>query len=185
MRKIKTPSAAEGLLLFEIDPELIDECLIALGGVPLLVQAIRSLDVAGAVKRHVRVKQRERGFDEATYVESFGGCCKAGFRLSPVTQPPGDQERCQPSTLPPARDPRGSRPKRLTPFFPQPGAVRILEQRVFQPAIAKEPRSVVHPIVAPRRRKGPLKIGARMVDLMHQPVELRSDGRPGRPILIQ
>jgi len=30
-----------------------------------------SLDVPGRVQRHLRVKQRERGFDEATYVESF------------------------------------------------------------------------------------------------------------------
>jgi hypothetical protein len=35
------------------------------------VRAAGWLDVPGSVERHLRVKQRERGFDEATYVESF------------------------------------------------------------------------------------------------------------------
>lgn len=48
-------------------------------------RAIGSLDVAGSVQRHVRVKQRERGFDEASYIESFlvlnavGGDCLEDF----------------------------------------------------------------------------------------------------------
>jgi len=36
-----------------------------------LVRAARSLDVPGSVQREVRIKRRERGFDEATYLESF------------------------------------------------------------------------------------------------------------------
>lgn len=71
------------------------------------------------------------------------------------------------------------------PFFPQPGAVRILEQLVLQPAIAQKPHSVAQPVTAVGRRKRPPKIRARVVDMMHQPVELRSAGHPGRPILIQ
>lgn len=52
---------------------------------PLFVRAARSLDVAGSVQRHLRLKQRERGFDEATYIESFlvlnavGGDCLEDF----------------------------------------------------------------------------------------------------------
>src|SRR5437899_11057934 len=52
---------------------------------PLLVRAARSLDVTGSVQRHLQVKQRERGFDEPTYVESFlvlnaaGGDCLEDF----------------------------------------------------------------------------------------------------------
>jgi hypothetical protein len=57
--------------LFEIDSEPLQEQGTALGGIPLLVRAARSLDVPGSVQRHLRVKQRERRFDEATYVESF------------------------------------------------------------------------------------------------------------------
>ncbi len=78
-------SPAAGDFLFEIDSEPLEECVTALGGVPLLVRAIRSLDVPGSVQRHLRIKQRERGFDEATYIESFlvlnavGGDCLEDF----------------------------------------------------------------------------------------------------------
>lgn len=42
-------------------------------GIPLFVRALRSFDVPGSGKRHRHVKQRGRGFDEATYVESLLG----------------------------------------------------------------------------------------------------------------
>jgi hypothetical protein len=42
-----------------------------LGGVPLVVQAFRSLGVPASVRQHVRTKQSERGHDEATMVEGF------------------------------------------------------------------------------------------------------------------
>ncbi|MGB7763245.1 MAG: hypothetical protein WBL61_25645 [Bryobacteraceae bacterium] len=64
-------SPAEGEFLFEIDEQPTKECLTALGGLPLLVRTARSLDVPGSVKRNLALKQRDRGFDEATYVESF------------------------------------------------------------------------------------------------------------------
>jgi hypothetical protein len=32
---------------------------------------MRSLGLPGSVKQHVRIKERQRGFDEATFVESF------------------------------------------------------------------------------------------------------------------
>src|ERR1019366_5230993 len=85
MKRKAKRSPAEGDFLFAIDSEPLEECVTALGGVPLLVRAIRSLDVAGSVQRLVRVKQRERGFDEATYIESFlvlnavGGDCLEDF----------------------------------------------------------------------------------------------------------
>ena len=78
-------SPAEGEFLFEIDEEPSDECLTALGGVPLFVRTARSLDVPGSVQRNLALKQRDRGFDEATYVESFlvlnaaGGDCLEDF----------------------------------------------------------------------------------------------------------
>jgi hypothetical protein len=78
-------SPAAGEFLFEIDPEPLNECVTALGGVPLLVRAARSLDVPGRVQRHLQLKQRQRGFDEASYVESFlvlnavGGDCLEDF----------------------------------------------------------------------------------------------------------
>ena len=82
---LRKKSPAAGEFLFEIDPEPLQECVTALGGIPLLVRAARSLDVAGSVQRHLRLKQRERGFDEASYVESFlvlnavGGDCLEDF----------------------------------------------------------------------------------------------------------
>lgn len=83
----KTPrrSPTESPLLISIDPEPLPEVVTALGGVPLLVQAFRSLGLAKSVGEQVRIKQRERGYDEATMVESFvilnavGGECLEDF----------------------------------------------------------------------------------------------------------
>ncbi|MCC6345200.1 MAG: IS1380 family transposase [Bryobacterales bacterium] len=78
-------SLAEGDLLFEIDREPLEETVTAYGGIPLLLRAARSLDVGGMVKRCLHLKQRQRGFDEASYVESFlvlnavGGECLEDF----------------------------------------------------------------------------------------------------------
>src|SRR5712692_7924921 len=52
-------------------PSLLPEAVTAMGGVPLVVQAFRSLGLPGSVKQHVHIKQRQRGYDEATLVESF------------------------------------------------------------------------------------------------------------------
>jgi hypothetical protein len=81
----KPSSPAEGEFLFEIDEHPLSETITAWGGVPLLARAIRSLGVPASVGRHLQIKQRERGFDEATYVESFlvlngvGGDCLEDF----------------------------------------------------------------------------------------------------------
>ena len=72
--------------MFEIDPEPASESLTALGGMPLVVQTFRSLGLPASVKRRVQVKERERGYDEATIVESFvmlnaaGGECVDDFQ---------------------------------------------------------------------------------------------------------
>jgi hypothetical protein len=82
---LRKSSPAAGEFLFEIDSEPLQECVTALGGIPLFVRAARSLDVPGSVARHLRLKQRERGLDEASYVESFlvlnaaGGDCLEDF----------------------------------------------------------------------------------------------------------
>ncbi len=67
----RKPSPTESPLLFELDDEPLQETLTAWGGVPLAVQAFRSLGVPARVRQHVHIKQRERGYDEATMVESF------------------------------------------------------------------------------------------------------------------
>jgi hypothetical protein len=71
MRKITKASATASPLLFELDPRPLQETLTALGGIPLVVQALRSLGLPQSVAEHVRVKQRQRGYDDATFVESF------------------------------------------------------------------------------------------------------------------
>lgn len=67
--------------------------LTALGGIPLVVQAFRSLGLPGSVKQHVEVKERQRGYDEATFVESFVVLNAAGVSawtiLSDFGQTPG------------------------------------------------------------------------------------------------
>ena len=86
MIKPKKPSPTESPLLFEIDPEPLAETLTVWGGIPLAVQALRSLGIPASVQRHIHVKQRERGYDEATMVESFvvlnalGGECVDDFQ---------------------------------------------------------------------------------------------------------
>jgi hypothetical protein len=69
MRRVQKPSPTESPLL--LDPKPLEETLTALGGIPLVVQAFRSLGLPGSVQQHVAVKERERGYDEATFVESF------------------------------------------------------------------------------------------------------------------
>ena len=93
MRKEPKPSPTEAPLLFEVDPEPLLETLTALGGMPLVVQAFRSLGLPQSVREQVRVKARERGYDEATFVESFvilnaaGGECVDDFKR--LRQDPG------------------------------------------------------------------------------------------------
>ena len=51
-----------------------------------MVQAFRSLGVSARVRQHVQIKQWERGYEEATMVESFvvlnavGGECLDDFQ---------------------------------------------------------------------------------------------------------
>jgi hypothetical protein len=78
-------SSAEGEFLFELDPEPLEEAITAYGGIPVFLRAVRSLDVGGRKNRHLQVKQRQRGFDEGSYVKSFlvlnalGGECLDDF----------------------------------------------------------------------------------------------------------
>src|SRR5487761_1174447 len=86
MNPPRKPSPTESPLLFEIDDNPLEETLTCWGGVPLVVQAYRSLGVPARVRQHVHIKQRERGYDEATMVERFvvltavGGECLDDFQ---------------------------------------------------------------------------------------------------------
>jgi hypothetical protein len=78
-------SPAQQPLGFDYDEGHDEQNLTALAGIPLLLQAFRSLDLPRSVARHVAIKQRQRGLDEASYVESFvllnaaGGECLDDF----------------------------------------------------------------------------------------------------------
>ena len=52
MRRMQRPSPTESPLLFEVDPQPLEETLTALGGIPLVVQAFRSLGLPGSVQQH-------------------------------------------------------------------------------------------------------------------------------------
>ncbi len=93
MRKEPKRSPTESPLLFEVHPEPLPEMLTALRGILLVVQAFRSLGLPQSVRERVRVKERQRGYDEATLVESFvilnaaGGECVDDFER--LRQDPG------------------------------------------------------------------------------------------------
>jgi hypothetical protein len=65
------PSPTQQGLGFEYDEGHNDQSITVLAGIPVLIQAFRSLGLPASVKRNVAVKQRERGYDEATYVREF------------------------------------------------------------------------------------------------------------------
>jgi hypothetical protein len=85
MMKTRRRSPTMNPLPFELDPEPATETLTSHGGIGLVVQAFRSLGLPQAVERYLRIKQRDRGYDEATFVESFvilnavGGECLEDF----------------------------------------------------------------------------------------------------------
>jgi len=47
MRRMPKPSPTESPLLFEVDPQPLEETLTALGGIPLVVQAFSFPGAAG------------------------------------------------------------------------------------------------------------------------------------------
>lgn len=76
---------AQRALGFAYDEGHAEQGLTALAGIPVLLQAFRSLDLPRSVARNVVVKQRQRGLEETGYVESFlvlnaaGGECLDDF----------------------------------------------------------------------------------------------------------
>jgi hypothetical protein len=70
---------------FDYEEGHAEQGVTALAGIPVLLQAFRSLDLPRSVARNGSIKQRQRGLDEAGYVESFimlnaaGGECLEDF----------------------------------------------------------------------------------------------------------
>src|SRR5215510_15068079 len=85
MKKQSRVSVTEQPLPFQWDREPATEVLTAFGGLPIVVQTFRSMRLPEAIREHVRIKERQRGYDESTFVESFvvlnaaGGECLEDF----------------------------------------------------------------------------------------------------------
>jgi hypothetical protein len=61
MRRRPNTSPTELPLPFAYDEQGSEENLTALGGIPLLIQAFRSLGAGRSAAKHVQVKQRSAG----------------------------------------------------------------------------------------------------------------------------
>ncbi|MHB8301329.1 MAG: hypothetical protein ACYDC6_00630 [Acidobacteriaceae bacterium] len=87
MMQPRKPSPTESPLLFEIDDEPLQETLTAWGGVPLVVQAFRSLGVLTALKRIALpaelLRARPKRLHLATLEERIA-LWKKALRLLPV-----------------------------------------------------------------------------------------------------
>lgn len=85
MAQPERQSPTQQPLGFDYEEGHAEQGLTALAGIPVFLQAFRSLDLPRSVGRNVTVKQRQRGLDEASYVESFlilnaaGGECLDDF----------------------------------------------------------------------------------------------------------
>ena len=83
LKKHRSPAAGE--FLFEIGDTPLEEMLTSFSGLALFLRTARSLGLAVSVQRHLELKQRRRGLDEASSLESFlalnavGGECLEDF----------------------------------------------------------------------------------------------------------
>jgi len=68
----------EGLLPFKLIEDDSGEALTSFSGLPLVVETCEALGLPRLVNRHVRVKQRDRGYSESKYVESVIALLAAG-----------------------------------------------------------------------------------------------------------
>jgi hypothetical protein len=72
---------------FEIDTRPLDEMSSPHAGLLATSRAFRSLAIPGLIDAHLQIKQRQRGFDEAQYIESVvllqtaGGDCPEDMQL--------------------------------------------------------------------------------------------------------
>jgi hypothetical protein len=91
MRKQHAPHEDEfgqqGLFAYEIDEEPLEAPVTSYAGLPAIVETFRVLGGSEAVGRHVRLKERKRGFSEADHVEACiallaaGGECPEDFEV--------------------------------------------------------------------------------------------------------
>jgi hypothetical protein len=68
----------EGLLPFKLIEDESGEALTSYSGLALVLETCEALGLAGLVKQHVRIKQRQRGYSESQYVQSVVALIAAG-----------------------------------------------------------------------------------------------------------
>jgi hypothetical protein len=68
----------EGLLPFKLIEDESGEALTSYSGLALVLETCEALGLAGLVKQHVRIKQRQRGYSESEYVQSVIALIAAG-----------------------------------------------------------------------------------------------------------
>jgi hypothetical protein len=68
----------EGLLPFKLIEDESGEALTSYSGLALVRETCEALGLAGLVKQHVRIKQRQRGYSESEYVQSVIALIAAG-----------------------------------------------------------------------------------------------------------
>jgi len=62
---------SQGVLAYEVQAAGEDGTLTARGGLPLVIEMLRALRVDQAIARHVRVRERQRGYTEGAVIEAF------------------------------------------------------------------------------------------------------------------
>ena len=86
-RPAKKRSAPQGRLPFEYEVDENDGAVTSYGGLPLIIDVLRSQRVDDAIRQHVHVKERACEFDEVAIIEALvlmlaaGGDCLDDIRL--------------------------------------------------------------------------------------------------------
>jgi hypothetical protein len=78
---------SQGLLPFHLIQDTSKVLLTSFGGLPLVMETFRSLELPQSIKKHLALHQREGKYEEADYIESFisvfaaGGDCVDDFEI--------------------------------------------------------------------------------------------------------
>lgn len=81
LRERKRKKDPQGILPFEYDTSGEVDEMTGRGGLPLVLETLRALEVDKAIAEHVRIRKRDSGFSEAEHVEALvllmaaGGDC--------------------------------------------------------------------------------------------------------------
>ncbi len=87
LREQRRKSEPQGLLPFQYDPTGDIDEVTGRGGLPLVLETFRALELEKAVAEHVRIRKRDSGFSEAEHIEALvlllaaGGECLDDMRI--------------------------------------------------------------------------------------------------------